>query len=218
MCEELCSLDEWKRGYYNDWRDMKYHKGKTFLAPPRLFRKDKALYFPNLFGRALDRPGKPRDISPTLKGKVSIVSVYSSVWAQEQADSFTSQKSNPDFHEILKESQGKAQHVVINFSHSRLKALLVRFFMWSIRRSLPKEQHWRYFLVTKGFKRYIGQAIGMSNMSVGHTYLLDRDCKIRWAANAYAQPDEVESLNKGVRRLIAEKDITPSIPGKRKRS
>ena len=42
----------------------------------------------------------------------------------------------------------------------------------------------------------------MPNPKVGHVYLLDKDCKIRWAGCGDANDEEKESLVKAVRRLI----------------
>ncbi|KAI5301682.1 Mitochondrial ATPase complex subunit atp10, partial [Ascosphaera pollenicola] len=167
--EEL--LKELNRGYFNEWRDMKHHQGKTWIAPPRIFRGDRAGYMPNLYGRtvAKGKEGKGAATTDALKNKVSIVSVYSSAWAQRQAESFTGPKANAELHEIVKQSGGRAQQVVVNISFSWIKSLLLRLFTWRLRRQLPREMHSKYFLVRKGFTRDLAAQMGMSNLSVGHT-------------------------------------------------
>lgn len=45
----------------------------------------------------------------------------------------------------------------------------------------------------------------MINSKVGYVYLLDEKCKVRWAGSSIAEPGELESLNKGVMKLIEER-------------
>lgn len=75
---------------------MKWHNGKSFLAPPRPFKRSLSLYFPNLFGRTLlkdDR--KPRDTTPLLEGRLSVVAVSGNMWAENQTKSFVAPEENP---------------------------------------------------------------------------------------------------------------------------
>ncbi|MCJ1413322.1 Mitochondrial ATPase complex subunit atp10 [Ptychographa xylographoides] len=67
---------------------MQYSKGKTFLSPSSLFRREKALFFPNLQGTTLASPQLPIDTTPLLAGKVSIISLFSGTWAERQTLSF----------------------------------------------------------------------------------------------------------------------------------
>jgi hypothetical protein len=41
-------------------------------------------------------------------------------------------------------------------------------------------------------------------MSVGYTYLVDNECRIRWAGSANAQDEEKEGLAKGFQKLVYE--------------
>ena len=81
------------RPYFRDWNNLRFHEGKTFVSPPRAFRRDVSLYFPNLRGRTLERgisaAEATRDTTPTLRGKVSVVSVFSGLWGEGQAESLT---------------------------------------------------------------------------------------------------------------------------------
>lgn len=43
------------------------------------------------------------------------------------------------------------------------------------------------------------------NSKVGYVYLVDTDCRIRWAGSGPAEPAELETLNAGLAKLIAEK-------------
>lgn len=47
------------------------------------------------------------------------------------------------------------------------------------------------------------EPLGITNKHVGYIYLVDPDCKIRWAGNAYATEEERQGLRKAVAVLIA---------------
>jgi ATPase complex subunit ATP10 len=132
------------------------------------------------------------------------------LWAERQVATFVGKEQNPGLHELLNGSPSIAQQVEINVETNWLKALLVRLFMGSTRRRYPTEQHGRYFLVTKGFSGPLQEQIGMMNGMVGYVYLLDEACKIRWAGCGLATPDELTSLNNGIRRLIEQRKLSPT--------
>jgi ATPase complex subunit ATP10 len=190
--------------YFREWSNMRLHKGKSFLAPPRLFKGERALYFPNFYGQTLLKDKVLRDTTPTLEDKISVVSVFSSAWAENQAATFASRKNNPELHEVVKNSGGLAQMIQINVEENALKAMLVRLFMPSLRRRLGHDNWGRYFLVRRGISDQIRDAVGLLNSKVGYTYLLDGECKIRWAGSGPCEGDEKDGLVKGTRRLIEE--------------
>jgi len=183
---------------------MRMHKGKSFLAPPRLFKGERALYFPNFYGQTLQKDKVLRDTTPLLEDKVSVVSVFSSSWGENQAATFASKKANPELHEVIKNSGGLAQLVQINVEENALKAWIVRLFMPRQRRRMGADNWGRYFLVRKGITTKIRDAVGLLNSKVGYTYLLDGECKIRWAGSGVCEGDEKDSLVKGTRKLIEE--------------
>jgi len=133
------------------------------------------------------------------------VSLFSSVWAEQQVATFTGPSQNPGLYEVLKSAGPLAQRVDINLEENAMKAWLVRMFMWNLRRKMPKEQHERYFLVRKGLTDGLKEAIGMMNSKVGYVYILDDSCRIRWAGSGPAQEAETEALNNNLRKLVEEK-------------
>jgi mitochondrial ATPase complex subunit ATP10 len=203
-----CRKSQMARPYFRDWTNLALHKGKTFLAPPRLFRHDVSLYFPNLYGRTLLKDTSvARDTTPVLAGKASVVAIYSSKWALEQANTFMGKEQNPALHEILDRSEGEAQLVQINVEDtSYLKYWIVRMLAGSIRREVGKDNWDKYFLVGKGFSEEIRESIGYLNSKVGYIYLVDGDWRIRWAGSGPAEADERESLTRGLARLLDEAD------------
>ena len=48
----------------------------------------------------------------------------------------------------------------------------------------------------------------MMNSKVGYVYLLDENCRIRWAGSGPAEEHELEALNNGVRKLLQERRIS----------
>jgi ATPase complex subunit ATP10 len=183
---------------------MRLHKGKSFLAPPRLFKADKALYFPNFHGQTLTNNKKLLDTTPVLEGKVSVVSIFSSAWAEGQAATFVSEQNNPELNQVIQSSGGNAQLIRLNVEENWLKAAIIRLFMPGLRKKLGFDNWGRYFLVVRGVTDDVRDTIGLLNSKVGYTYLLDRECRIRWAGSGRAEAGEKESLVKGVRRLLED--------------
>lgn len=175
------------------------------MSNPQLFKADRALYFPNLSGVTLASPKDQRNTTATLRGQISVVNLFSSVWAESQVATFTGPAQNPRLAELLANGGPSVQKVDINLEENRIKAWFVKAFMWRMRQKLPLEQHSRYFLVQKGFSEALKEAVGMMNSKVGYVYLVDGDCRIRWAGSGPAEPAELNTLNTGLAKLIAEK-------------
>lgn len=194
------------RPYYRDWKNLENHKGKTFLAPPRLFKYEKSLYFPNLYGQTMRKAITiPFDTTPTLQGKASVVALFSSGWAERQVNSLISEKANPVLHQVLKAHQGQAQVVKVNIEDQTiLKYWIIRALAPWIRKTLPEADWDKYFTVKAGITDDMRDAIGALNSKVGYVYLVDGDCKIRWAGSGQAEPEEVDSLAKGMTTLMSE--------------
>ena len=201
------------RPYFRDWSNLQHHEGKSFIAPPRLFKAELSLFFPNLYGQTILKSDKqPRDTTPLLTGRASVVSVFSSQWAEQQAQSFVSGKENPALHEVLGRCGDAAQLVHVNFEPNAAKAWLIRLFMGGLRRRFPQKDWDKYFLVRRGITDNIRESIGLLNGKVGYTYLVDQHCRIRWASSGGSQPEERESLAKGLDRLVGEIKREATLP------
>lgn len=181
---------------------MRFHKGKSFLAPPRIFKSDLSLYFPNLQGQTLLEDKESRDTTPVFQDKVTVVSIFNTQWAENQAATFVSQGANPELHTAIQNSGGIAQMVQINFEENWMKAKIIKMFMSNLRKRLGRENWGRYFLVQRGLTEEMRDAIGYLNSKVGYTYVLDGDCRIRWAGSGPSEGDEKGSLVKAVTRLV----------------
>ncbi|KAK6072544.1 ATP10 protein [Seiridium cupressi] len=204
---------QFRKPYFRDWTNLEHHKGKTFISPPRPFKGDLSLWFPNLYGTTLLKTDRlPRDTTPALQGKVTVVSLFSGQWAEGQVKSFVSVESNPELNRLLEENEGKTQHVRINVEEDGLKAFLIRIFMGGLRKSVGEANWDKYFVVRKGLSDQVKEAIGMLNSKVGYVYLVDRDCRIRWAGSGYAYDLEKTGLARGLQRLIEEKESRSKSP------
>lgn len=189
------------KGYYKDWANLKFYKGKTFLANPRIFKETAALYFPNIVGRTI-ATSEHRDTTSVLRGKVSIVVIFTSNWAENQVKTFIGQQQNPEIRKIVDASVGKAQVVSINVEDNFMKWWIIWASMLNLRRRVPSEEHERYFIVNKDLPTRVREALGLSNKNVGFVFLVDENCKIRWAGCGEASEEEREYLSRGLRRLL----------------
>jgi ATPase complex subunit ATP10 len=128
------------------------------------------------------------------------------MWAEDQVKTFTSPEHNPALHELLRgsSSDGRAQLVQINVEEDMLKAWLIRLFAGTLRKKVGKENWDRYFVVRKGITDEMRESIGVLNSKVGYTYLVDHQCRIRWAGSGPAEPGERVGLVKGVQRILSE--------------
>ncbi|KAL1906034.1 Mitochondrial ATPase complex subunit atp10 [Sporothrix stenoceras] len=199
--------------YFRDWTNLQFQEGKTFIAPPRLFRSDVSLYFPNLVGQPLLSADKARsnntqvDTTPIFESSAAtVVAFFSSMWAENQVKTFISPEENPELAEVLAANSGpgKAQLVQINYEDNSVRAWLVRRFRGSLRKRVEERNRERYLLVRQGVNDDIRENIGLLNSKVGYIYLLDQHCRIRWAGSGNSLPEERQSLAKGVQRLLAE--------------
>ena len=190
--------------YFRDWSNLKFHAGKLFVAPSRLLRADKALYFPNLRGCTLDSPKDERDTTDVLKGQcVSVVRVYTGRWAEGQANTWLEEEK---LDKLLNEGQ-KAdilQRVNVNIEENAMKIRIVKMFMGWQRRVVEAKLHGMNFLVTRGVTDQIRQALGMMNSQIGYVFLVDGYCRIRWAGCAEAGKEEKDSLLRGVVKLVQD--------------
>jgi ATPase complex subunit ATP10 len=187
--------------YFRDFSRMsKQFKGKSWIAPPLLFKADKSLFFPNLMGRTLNTPER-LNTTHALFGNVSVVGVFSSVWAERQTKTFL---ENLEV-DVPALEEGWVQRVDINIEENWLKAAIIKMFIPRLQARLPLEQHGRYFIVTKGLSAEVRHDMGLWNGRVGYVYLVDWNCRIRWAGSGNAEPEERAALVRGLKKLAVER-------------
>ena len=195
---------------------MDFHKGKVFRSNERMFKREKALWFPNLVGETLsrrvseDETQGQMDSVGVMRGKISVVGMMSGQWAEEQVDHFLGAKQNEELQKILEGNKGKVQRVDVNMQPDWLKMMLVKLFKGRLRKLIPEERWRSYFMVKlprdirRGLTEETRDAMGLLNSQVGYVYLVDSQCKIRWAASGFPWDGEIEGLNNAIKRLIEE--------------
>lgn len=182
---------------------MRHHRGKTFLAPPRLFRAESARYFPNMMGYTLAVPAASASTTDVLTGKTSIVSVFSGSWAEQQTLTFVGEEQNPALAREVEDLGAEGlQRVWINIEENWMRAGLIRMFLGSSKKGKSGEEWGRSFMVRRGVSDDVRDNIGMANGKVGYVYLVDGNCKIRWAGSGDAEIGEREGLAGVARRLV----------------
>jgi mitochondrial ATPase complex subunit ATP10 len=199
------------RPYYQEWKRMNYHRGKSFQSNKRLLRRDKALYFPNLVGDTLDG-FTAMDSCTAMMGKISIVGMQMGRWAEEQVQSFVGEKENAELKGIVEGNRGLVQRVHVNMQANVAWSWLVKLFKSNLKKVVPEDEWSRYFFVRlprdirKGLSEETRDAMGLLNSQVGYVYLVDSAGKIRWAGSGEAWSGEREGLNAAVLRLVAEEE------------
>lgn len=177
--------------------------GKTWLAASKLLKAETALYFPNMVGYTHADPRSYQNTTTLLSGKVSVLSLAQEQWAANQARTFTGETENPALATEMEQWKAQGlQKVCITLEEDMLKAILVWVFKERAKKQMPMELWPRSMVVRKGVTHMVKQSIGMTNSKVGYVYLVDQDCKIRWAGNGDATDEERDGLVKVVRRLM----------------
>lgn len=161
-----------------------------------------SLYFPNFTGITLAQSSPLSHTAFVVQNKISIVTVASNRWADDQVASFISETANPALRSLLAAHPDLLQHVEISFESGLIRSLVQRLFFSKIRAGRPKGTHGNYFLVRKDPSPEIREAIGLINAKVGYVYLVDKEGKIRWAGSATATAEEPEYLTRAVERLV----------------
>ena len=218
----LNSNYELTRGYYNDWRGIKFRRGKTFVAPDVPYQAHAAKYFPNFQGYTHADIWNYVDTSKILMGKISVVSFVREHWAREQAETFVGAKENPALAKMIEEDEregregdGKGgegvglQKVRVNYEDEWMKKLVSYCFLWWARRRLGKEGGGgggKSLVVTRGVDRLFFQRnLGVTNTRVGWVYLVDAACRVRWVGNGDASEEERGRLVAVLKRLMQER-------------
>lgn len=145
-----------------------------------------------------------KDTTEVVKGRVSLVVVYSGQWAQRQVGTFFGEeKGEGEMGRLLGEGVG-LQRVDVNVEEQGLRAGLMWMFIGNVKKMIGEEDWGRYFVVRRGLGDEVRASLGIVNGSVGYVYLVDWDGKIRWAANGEAAEGEREGLMSGARKLLEQ--------------
>ena len=157
------------------------------------------------------------DTTDVLRGKVSLVLLYSGQWAYGQVGTFLGSKGKVEGELARMLGEGiegvGLQRVDVNFEEQRLRAGLVWLFLGGLKKMRREEEWARYFVVRKGLGDEVRNHIGFVNGRVGYVYLVDWEGKIRWAASGEAVEGEREGLVNGARKLVEQwkREVAPEM-------
>lgn len=129
--------------------------------------------------------------------------MVSEYWSAMQCDSWMDEVRHPELVTALKRLKNEGLQIVrIHITEERVKSLMVWWSKNWHRKQIPQEEWSTCFMVRRGVDDYMRRDIKMTNPKVGHVYLIDQNCKIRWAGCGDATDEERESLLSAVRRLV----------------
>lgn len=192
----LPSKAEMAHSAFQPLNDFRETAGKQWIAPSAYFRSDVSLYMPNFRGYTLTN-SQPTGTTATLQGNISVVRLFTSLPGEQQTKTYF----NGDPNSVQEDG---FQIVDMNLVENRIKEFFVKAFMGSIRKSTNSERQPRYFICRQGVTPELRGLIGAKNIYPGYVYLVDRDCKIRWAACGDATAEEIKNLWRFVQSLKKE--------------
>ncbi|KZT65278.1 hypothetical protein DAEQUDRAFT_801836 [Daedalea quercina L-15889] len=174
------------KGYFTDLNATRRYGGKMWIAPKTMIREDKALYFPDIVGTNLRSKGGVHTTS-LCTGKVSIIAMLTTRISELQVANYITPT-----HEQYS-SHPMYRYIQVNLQENLLKSLLVSLFTSNIRKTVPEEL-WDTYLVSSQNMDYVRHDMGLDNSRIGYVYLVDEQCRIRWAACADPIVEEIEAL------------------------
>lgn len=203
--EEL-GLEFNKSGMY-DMFIFRKTNGKLFKSPKSYWKAEKALYFPHIVGDSVK--GKTENVEDLLKGKLSVVQVFTSEIGNELAStSLKSESQDLDYlgkdFKILEMLNSQIVH--LNLIDSKLKSILFKTFSMSkLRNSIPEYLQSTYLLCDRSQLPFaVRELLNINNVYTGFTMLVDPNLKIRWMCSGSATEDEFKTLWKNVRGISKE--------------
>ncbi|KAK9466878.1 ATP10 protein-domain-containing protein [Lipomyces arxii] len=192
-------LAQMSKSYFSEMHEYIRTMGKQWTAPKLYFKADKALYLPNFIGTTV-KSSKLSATTTALKGHVSIVKIYSALSGERQIQSYF---DNPDDAWKPVPVEKGYQIVDIYIPESFIKSWISKIFQGRTRKLIGQERYDKFFYATK-LPGQLNLSIGLTNRYCGYIYLVDRDCKIRWAACGDAIDEERDSLKRCLEGMVSE--------------
>ncbi|ODV90887.1 hypothetical protein CANCADRAFT_113191 [Tortispora caseinolytica NRRL Y-17796] len=191
-------MAELKKSSFHETYAFREHKGKTWIAPPWPLKAEKSLYMPNYRGYTLEDTSNIIGSTKLLTGKTSIVRLYTSLSGQMQVD------------EYLKGSEANAEDVqIVDINipdHSSKSFLLYWFGLRKLKKSIEKSRYGTYMIVPKnGLSKPQRLAMRQETLYAGYVYVVDEECRIRWAACGDPDPEEIKAMWRSVRSVNKER-------------
>ncbi|CDO94313.1 unnamed protein product [Kluyveromyces dobzhanskii CBS 2104] len=202
---------EFRKSGFHDLYVLEKTNGKIFLSPPSYWKADKSLYLPHLVGQRLS-DDKECKIEDTLKGKISILRLFTTDVGKKQIDSyFIDKKHGVDYYSndehLLREQEGMkpAQIVEVNLGENWIKTMIVKMVKNRYSSVVPPHRHDRTFICNRDQLPFqIREQIQINNLYSGYVLIVDENLKIRWAACGEASQKEFNLLWKCVKAIRCE--------------
>lgn len=168
---------------------------------------------PNFYGRTLNTSDKCNTTS-VLTGKLSIVRIFTALTGENQANSYFKptgieagkKPTDADFSKAANSVQEDGFQVVdINIPENWAKEAIVKMFVGRIKSLFANpDRANRYFIARKGVSKEVLTSIHVENKYAGYLFVVDKHCKIRWAACGAATEEERDSLWRVIASLKKE--------------
>jgi len=97
----------------------------------------------------------------------------------------------------------------INVEENLLRYCIVMMFRGRLMRRMEESRWGRYFIIKEGLGDETRDQMGYHNSKVGYVYLLDEECRIRWAGSGPPMALERAALIRGVKKLVADSKRKP---------
>lgn len=168
-------------------------EGKFFLATN--IPSDKALCLPSLHFTAIN--GEPFDLPADCHGKISLLTICFSAYAEPQLDSFRKV--------FLEKYSKEAGLKVVDLRPlmSRMKWILfARLLRRSASNVIPPEQQGSFIVTYRPMD--LLDLLEVPNYLGAYVYLLDRRGRVRWKASGQASDADLDSLYQTVKSLRHE--------------
>ncbi len=178
-----------------------------WVAPTQPFQARVSKYFPNVQGYTHADQWNYVDTTKMLKGKISVVCFVREQWAGRQVDSFVGEKENPELARLIDQDWGGVglQRIWLNYEDEWMKKVIIYLFFRYGKKKAGKDAA-KSLIVNRGIDReFVENEMGVKNLRVGHVFLVDALCRIRWVGNGDAYEEEKASIVKVTKRLVQER-------------
>ncbi|GAA5802254.1 ATPase assembly factor ATP10 [Helicostylum pulchrum] len=179
-------VEEATKSYFADVHEMRKHGGKMYYANTQLIKPEKAGYMPNFEAQDLSR--KKINTTEKLVGKITLMTFVYAKFGEPHVESFIQ-----PFLKKYSNTTQDIQLVEVNVQENMLKQLLLKAFVPLIRKNTSAERKDNYCLIMKDISK-TRKSLDMTNQYIGYAFLVDQDCKVRWAAHGQATEEEVGNM------------------------
>ncbi|KAG9296934.1 hypothetical protein G9A89_006889 [Geosiphon pyriformis] len=199
-------MQDYKTSYFQDHYDLRKTGVKLWEASTELIKADvcvnanlfnehkfqgKAKFMPNINGRSLVEDNV--NTTNLLRGKTSVVTICCNAFGEGQIRNFVDSFLET-FHQ-----HPRIQLMQLNLQGGYLKSLILLLMIPHIRKRVDPSLHSTYIIKLNKIK-HICNALTL-NTTRGYVFIVDEQCKIRWAAHGHATRRELETLRKLLEKL-----------------